>query len=465
MTAMVTEQGKEEKSKLSCFKSYDIRGTYPNDINESISYKIGRSFVDFLDAREVLVGYDVREESSTLRDSLVRGLLDGGSHVVDIGLCGSEEVYYQTCEKGLDGGIMITASHNPIGYGGMKLIGREARPISGDTGLRKIENMVVEDDFTASQRHIGRVSIDTSKQSYIAHLLSYVDTSILKPLKIIADPGNGSAGPIIRLLEKHLPFNFILLHEEPDGTFPNGIPNPLLPENRKATSNAVVKNKADLGIAWDGDFDRCFFYDADGRFIEGYYMVGLISRIMLQKHHKEKVIHDPRLTWNTIEEVKRAGGIPVQSKTGHAFIKERMRSENAVYGGEMSAHHYFRDFAFCDSGMIPWLLITELISRTDTSLAELVDESIGKFPCSGEINFRVADCDAAIERVLDHFADKTPLVDYTDGVSMEFNEWRFNLRASNTEPLLRLNVETRGDVKSLKFYTSHIEHILSEHFV
>ena len=351
---------------------------------------------------------------------------------------------------------MVTASHNPIDYNGMKLVRKRSRPISGDSGLNDIRRLAEQGDFFVSNRK-GTVSSDTDKSAYITHLLGYIELQKLKPLKIVVNAGNGNASVIIDLLAEHFPFEFIRLNHEPDGTFPNGIPNPLLPKNRAATADAVIKHNADLGIAWDGDFDRCFFFDEQARFIEGYYMVGLLASEMVQKHPGAKIIHDPRLTWNTVEMVNAVGGVPVQSKTGHAFIKERMRSEDAVYGGEMSAHHYFRDFAYCDSGMIPWLLVAERLCITRQTLSSLVDERMRAYPCSGEINYRVNDADEVIERIFAHYAPAHPKIDRTDGISLEFADWRFNLRASNTEPLLRLNVETRADLQAVQVHIKQLE--------
>lgn len=355
---------------------------------------------------------------------------------------------------------MVTASHNPMDYNGMKLVREGSRPISGDTGLFAIR------DFAANQHSpipspSGSARVAEDKSAYIDHLLSYVDRKQLKTLKIVVNAGNGGAGLVVDQLAAHLPFEFVRVQHEPDGNFPNGIPNPLLPECRAATADAVRAHGADFGVAWDGDFDRCFFFDADGRFIEGYYLVGLLAKALLVKHPGGKIIHDPRLVWNTVEMVREAGGIPVMSKTGHAFIKERMRSENAIYGGEMSAHHYFRDFAYCDSGMIPWLLIADLISTTGLSLAEMVEDRMQAFPCSGEINFKVADAEAATERVMGHYASLAPSVNHTDGISADFVNWRFNLRSSNTEPLLRLNVESRSDLALMRERTEEISSIIN----
>jgi phosphomannomutase / phosphoglucomutase len=346
-------------------------------------------------------------------------------------------------------------------YTGMKLVREQARPISSDTGLFAIRDAVAADTAPASTPTAGEQH-RPDKSAYIEHLLSYIDAATLKPLKLVVNAGNGGAGAIVDLLAPHLPLEFIRVFHEPDGHFPNGIPNPLLPENRDATAQAVKQHGADFGIAWDGDFDRCFFFDHTGRFIEGYYLVGLLAQAILAKQPGGKVVHDPRLTWNTIEQVEAAGGVPVLCKSGHAFIKEKMRGENAVYGGEMSAHHYFREFAYADSGMIPWLLIAELVSQSGSSLAELVEDRMQKFPCSGEINFKVADAKAAVAKVMERYAGDAPELDYTDGVSAEFPQWRFNLRSSNTEPLLRLNVETRGDAALLQQRTDEISAILKQ---
>lgn len=457
---------------LACFKPYDIRGRVPDELNEDIAWRIGRAFSAELNPRTVIVGRDVRLESPSLAAALTKGLNDGGSNVIDIGLCGTEEVYFQTFNRQADGGIMVTASHNPKGYNGLKLVREGSKPISGDSGLFTIRDRAsrlpphqstssLKEECLGEKRR-GNSTSDPDKTAYIEHLLSYIDRKTLKPLKIVANPGNGGAGPVMRLLEKHLPFEFIYVHEAPDGNFPNGVPNPLLPENREASIRAIIKHQADFGIAWDGDFDRCFMFDADGRFIEGYYLVGMLAEIMLARHPAEKIIHDPRLTWNTIDQVKAAGGIPIQSKTGHAFIKERMRQENAVYGGEMSAHHYFRDFAYCDSGMIPWLLIAELMSHTGHTLAELVNERVAAYPCSGEINYRVKNVADTIEHVLERYLPQAPIIDRTDGVSVEFTDWRFNLRGSNTEPLLRLNVETKGNAVAVAARVSEIEQLICD---
>jgi phosphomannomutase len=440
---------------LSCFKAYDVRGRIPDQLNQDIAYRIGRAYAAYLQPRRVVVGYDIRLSSPSICEALSNGLLDAGVDVINIGMCGTEEIYFATSHLGVDGGIAVTASHNPKDYNGMKFVRENSRPISGDTGLNDIRHLAEQNDFPAAGQR-GQSSALDVKQAYVEHLLSYVNLDALKPLKVVCNAGNGGAGAVIDLLETHLPFSFIKLHHEPDGHFPNGVPNPLLEENRSPTIDAIIAHGADIGIAWDGDFDRCFFFDAQGGFVEGYYMVGLLAETFLHKHPGSKVIHDPRLTWNTIAIAKQFGGEAIQSKTGHAFIKERMRAEDAIYGGEMSAHHYFRDFFYCDSGMIPWLLVAELISMTNKSLAQLVEERMALFPASGEINRTIADPARVIEKIREHYQDEALTVDHTDGLSMSFADWRFNVRMSNTEPVVRLNVESRGDVGLMRSKTQEL---------
>lgn len=429
---------------IDCFKAYDIRGRLPDQLNDEIAWRIGRAYAEYLKPGRVVVGHDVRPTSRSLTTALSQGLMAGGSDVLDIGLCGTEEIYHATFSQQLDGGIMVTASHNPTDYNGMKLVRAESRPISGDSGLLVIKELAETGVFPVVEKQ-GRGYPANFQSEYLAHLLSYLDGTDLTPLKIVMNPGNGCAGPIIDLLEAHLPFELVKICHQPDGRFPNGIPNPLLPENRSLTRDAVIAHRADLGVAWDGDFDRCFFFDEQGEFVEGYYLVGLLSQTLLAHSPNEKIIHDPRLIWNTIDIVEQAGGKPIQSKTGHAFIKERMRSENALYGGEMSAHHYFRQFAYCDSGMIPWLMVVALMSQTRQTLSALVAQRMKKFPASGEINRQVADSDQVLQQIRRHYEPQAQGLDLTDGLSFDMGQWRFNLRLSNTEPVIRLNVESRGD--------------------
>ncbi|MBI3480639.1 MAG: phosphomannomutase CpsG [Nitrosomonadales bacterium] len=449
---------------LACFKAYDIRGRLGDELNEDIAYRIGRAYAQHLSARRVVVGGDVRLTSEPLKQALANGLMDGGADVIDIGMTGTEEVYFAAFHLDVDGGIEVTASHNPMDYNGMKLVRRGARPISGDTGLKAIQSLVEANQFAPAGTR-GTLTRSSILDPYVEHLLGYIDAAALKPLRLVVNAGNGAAGHVVDALEARFkqlgaPVTFIKVHHQPDGNFPNGIPNPLLPENRAATADAVKAHQADMGIAWDGDFDRYFLFDENGEFIEGYYIVGLLAEAFLIKHPGEKIIHDPRLTWNTIAMVEQAGGIAIQSKTGHAFIKERMRTENAIYGGEMSAHHYFRDFAYCDSGMIPWLLVAELLSISGKKLSQLVGERIAAYPCSGEINYRVNNMAQTIERVLQHFQAQHPAIDRTDGISAEFPQWRFNIRGSNTEPLLRLNVETRGNIAAVQQHVKTIETLI-----
>ena len=438
------------------FGAYDIRGIYPQTINEEIAYRIGRFFPNLFTAKKVVVGNDIRLSGPALKKALIKGLTESGCDVIDIGQCGTEMIYFATAHLKLDGGVMITASHNPKEYNGMKFVRQEARPISGDTGLRDLEKQVADGELPAEAEVIGKVEPLDITEDYVKHILSYVEAEKLKPLKVVVNAGNGAAGPILDVMEKYLPFELIKIHHQPDGNFPNGVPNPLLPENRETTAKAVRESGADAGVAWDGDFDRCFMFDEQGNFIEGYYMVGFLAKAFLQKNPGEKIIYDPRLTWNTEELVKENGGIPVISKSGHAFIKEKMRAENAIYGGEMSAHHYFRDFAYCDSGMIPWLLVLELLSQADgKSLSDLMKERMESYPCSGEINSKVKDADDVLARIEVEYGSQGK-VTKIDGLSVEYDNWRFNLRKSNTEPVIRLNVETRQNTSLMKSKTEEL---------
>jgi phosphomannomutase len=446
----------------NCFKAYDVRGRIPDELNPESAYAIGRAYAEWLRPGRVAVGRDIRLSSAQLAEALIMGLTDSGVDVLDIGLCGTEGVYFATFSQQLDGGIMVTASHNPPDYNGMKFVRELSKPISGDTGLQDIRKLAEGGKFSASSKK-GAVIATDIQPSYREHLLSYVDLATLKPIKIVSNPGNGGAGLAIDLIEKDLPFQFIKLHHEPDGKFPHGVPNPMLEENRAVTAEAVVREKADLGIAFDGDFDRCFFFDEQGTFIEGYYIVGLLASVFLKRFPGGRIVHDPRLTWNTLEIVKQYGGKAVQCKSGHAFIKQVMREVDAVYGGEMSAHHYFRDFAYCDSGMIPWLVLGQLLSESGQPLSELVGERMRLFPASGEINSKLTDAGAAIEAVKARYVPGALNVDYTDGLSVEFKEWRFNLRSSNTEPLVRLNVESRGDAALMNEKTQEILALLRQY--
>ncbi|MEN8369492.1 phosphomannomutase CpsG [Acinetobacter bereziniae] len=436
-------------NKLTCFKAYDIRGKLGTELNEEIAYQVGRAYGQIYQPKTVVVGCDVRLTSEDLKQATIRGLNDAGVDVLDLGMTGTEEVYFGAFHLDVQGGIEVTASHNPMDYNGMKLVRENARPISADTGLKDIQALAESEQFIEVEKK-GSTQKYNILPEFIEHLLTYIDPAKIRPLKLVMNAGNGAAGHVVDAIEEkfkalNIPVEFIKIHNHPDGTFPNGIPNPILVENRDSTRNAVLIHHADMGIAWDGDFDRCFLFDEKGQFIEGYYIVGLLAQAFLLKQSGEKIVHDPRLVWNTLDIVNQYQGTPVQSKSGHAFIKDVMREHNAIYGGEMSAHHYFRDFAYCDSGMIPWLLAISVLSDTQQSLSSLVEDMIAKFPCSGEINFKVVDTQETIQKIFDHFADLNPAIDQTDGVSLDFGAWRLNVRASNTEPLLRLNIESRAD--------------------
>lgn len=439
------------------FKAYDVRGVYPEEVNEELAYRVGRIFSAMFAAETVVVGHDIRLSGRSLVDALTEGLRHGGTKVLDIGQCGTEMIYFATAHLNADGGIMVTASHNPKEYNGMKLVRKGARPVSADTGLKEIGAMATAANFThclVAGKTMGTVEKVDIMPDYIEHLLTYVDREVLKPLKIVANPGNGGAGPILQELAKHLPFEFITINETPDGNFPNGVPNPLLLPNREATAAVVRKEHADLGIAWDGDFDRCFLFDEQADFIEGYYIVGLLAEVFLKKEPGAKIMYDPRLTWNTEAILERDGGVPVRCKSGHAFMKECMRANGVLYGGEMSAHHYFRDFSYCDSGMIPWLLVAELMCRSGKKLSELVAERVKLFPCSGEINRKVNNAPEILAELGRKYADGEQ--DHLDGLSVAYADWRFNVRTSNTEPVMRLNVETKGDTELLAAKTKEI---------
>ena len=450
--------------KLTCFKAYDVRGQLGTELNVDIAYRIGRAFGQFLKPKSVVVGGDVRLTSNELKSAVTNGLLDSGVDVIDLGLTGTEEVYFATSFLKTDGGIQVTASHNPMDYNGMKLVREGSRPISADTGLADIQRLAEENNFPVVEKR-GVYTQKSVQGEYVEHLLSYIDLTKLTAKKLVINSGNGAAGHIIDAIEaqfkaKQVPVEFVKVHNNPDGNFPNGIPNPILHENREDSIKAVLANHADMGIAFDGDFDRCFLFDEKGGFIEGYYVVGLLSEAFLAKNKGARIIYDPRLIWNTEELVTQSGGIPVMSKSGHSFIKEKMREVDAIYGGEMSAHHYFRDFFYCDSGMIPWLLTLELLCTSGKSLSQLVGARLEKYPSPGEINSKLSDAKAAIERVKAAYSDAK--IETLDGISVEYENWRFNLRSSNTEPVVRLNLETRGDKQLMQQKTDEILALLRQ---
>ena len=439
---------------LTCFKAYDVRGELGVDFDTDIAYRIGRSIAQHFRAKTIVIGRDARKTSPELAAAVAHGINDCGADVLDLGLCGSEEMYWAVTEIGACAGIEVTASHNPINYNGIKIVKSGSRPLDGIKDFEKIKILAESAAWNDGpiRGTIEDIGVE-ARAKYVNKCLGFVDVTALKPLRIVVNCGNGAAGPTFdaiagALINKLAPLEFIRVHHEPDHTFPNGIPNPLLPENHATTGDVVVNENADFGVAFDGDFDRCFLFDAHGKFVPGEYVVGLLASIFLEKENGGKIVHDPRVIWNTQDIVAENGGIAIQSKTGHSFIKQTMRAHGAVYGGEMSAHHYFRDFAYCDSGMIPWLLIAELISKTGVNLRDLIADRFEKFPSSGEMNFKVADADKTIKSVMTEYQSIAEL-DTMDGVSLSFSGWRFNLRKSNTEPLVRLNVESRGNAGAL----------------
>ncbi len=450
--------------KLECFKAYDVRGRVPDELDAALCYEIGQAYAAFVKPKRVAVGRDIRASSAELSQALVRGLTDSGVEVADIGLCGTEGVYFATFAFQLGGGIMVTASHNPPDYNGLKFVREQSRPISADTGLREMQALIERGELPGKAERTGAVRTLDISARYLEHLLSYVNRATLKPLKVVVNAGNGGAGLVIDQLERRLPFEFVKLNHQPDGSFPNGVPNPMLEQNRAGTIEAIRRTGANVGLAWDGDYDRCFFFDEQGGFVDGYYLVGLLATSFLRRYHGARIVHDPRLTWNTIDIVQQHGGLPVLCKSGHAFIKQKMREVDALYGGEMSAHHYFRDFAYCDNGMIPWLLVLAIMSESGKPLSELVGERQKLFPASGEINRALTaasgDVKAVLARVQRHYQARARYIDFTDGLSMEFERWRFNLRGSNTEPLVRLNVESRGDVALMQARTAEVLRLL-----
>lgn len=458
MTATAVSQT-ASASLPACFKAYDVRGRVPDELNEPLAWRIGQVFAELFGARTVAIGRDVRDSSAALSKALAGGLRSGGADVHDIGLCGTEEIYFATTHLGLDGGIMVTASHNPADYNGMKFVRAGARPVGMGTGLQEIASRVAGNPArnTYGKGRYRRIDV---RSAYVEHVLSFVDHKTLRPTKLVVNAGNGSAGPVVDAIAAQLPVELVRVAHEPDGSFPNGVPNPLLPEMRAQTVDAVVRSGADFGIAWDGDFDRCFLFDEQGRFVDGYYLVGLFAKAFLGKWPGATVVHDPRLVWNTVELVEKAGGLPVVSRCGHTYMKDAMRAANAIYGGEMSGHHYFRNFGYCDSGMIPWLLVLEMISRTGQPLSSLIAPRIQRYPISGEINRPVLDTELAVQRVRERFRDGCTKMSFLDGLTIEHPDWRFNLRPSNTEPLLRLNVEAREDEVLLRRKTDELLEVL-----
>jgi len=444
--------------RINCFKAYDIRGKVPAELNEDLAYKIALGFTKLTGCKTVVVGNDIRSSSEAISGALIKGFLDVGVDVTDIGMCGTEMIYFGTSFLGVDGGIMITASHNPPEYNGMKFVKNTSVPISYDSGLNQIESFILKNELSHPAEKKGAVIKRDISAEFTQNLNRFYNPKNIKPLKVVVNAGNGCVGPALDKIEPVLSIEMVKLYFKPDSSFPNGVPNPMLEENRKPTIDKIIETGADLGVAWDGDYDRCFFFDETGRFIEGYYIVGLLAKSILKNNPGGKIVHDPRLTWNTLEIVKAAGGVAVVSKSGHAYIKEKMREVDSIYGGEMSAHHYFKENAVSDSGIIPFLLVLQLISEEGKSLSQLVGEMMKNYPCSGEINSVVNDPADKIEEISRIYSGG--IHDHLDGLSVEYDSWRFNLRMSNTEPILRLNVESRGDEELMKSKTAELLKII-----
>ena len=440
--------------KINSFKAYDIRGKVPSELNPDLAYKVAVAFSNLIKAKLVVVGYDIRKSSAIISDAVKKGLTENGVDVIDIGLCGTEMIYYSTPHFEADGGIMITASHNPPEYNGMKFVKKDSVPVGYDSGLNEVEKMIINNHALPAAKSPGKVTKKDIMGGFINHLKQFYSADKIKPFKVVVNAGNGCAGLALNALEKELPIKMIKIFNEPDSNFPNGVPNPLLPQNRKSTIDAVIKNNANLGVAWDGDFDRCFFFDEKGNFIEGYYIVGLLAKSILKENPGEKIVHDPRLIWNTLDVVKKMNGEAVESISGHAFIKEKMRKVNAIYGGEMSAHHYFRENSYSDSGMIPFLLTMQLMSAENKKLSELVEEMIRAYPCSGEINSEIENPGDKLKILESNYSDGE--INKIDGLSVAYSNWRFNVRLSNTEPIIRLNVESKGNVELMKEKTEKL---------
>ncbi|MDD5693373.1 MAG: phosphomannomutase/phosphoglucomutase [Patescibacteria group bacterium] len=422
------------------FKAYDVRGVYPSEIDERAVGYISKAYVAVVKPKKVVIGRDVRTSGQSLLEATKQALTEAGTDVVDIGVITTDMLYFAVAHYGFDGGIGITASHNPSEYNGLKMVRSEARPVSMDSGLAEIRDLAAKNDFKKAER-VGKIEELDILDGYIKKLLTFVDKELITNKKIVANPNFGAAGKAVERLASELNFEIVKLNFEENGKFPKGRPDPLLAENRKETTELIKKVGADFGVAWDADADRCFFFDETGAFVDGYYEAALLSQIVLDKYPGGKIIHDPRLIWATQDLVKEAGGIPLINKVGHSFIKERMRREEAVFGGENSGHFYFKDFYYCDNGMIPFLLMLQKLCETGKQMSELVNPLRQNYPVSGEINFTVTDSQKELDEIKEKYNDA--MIDTIDGISVTYPDWRFNVRISNTEPLLRLNVEAR----------------------
>ncbi len=442
--------------KLTCFKAYDIRGELNVDFDEEICRRIGKAFSEVLLTKEVVVGRDARESSYRLQENLMRGLSEQGTKIIDIGLCGTEEVYCAVSEYKACGGLMVTASHNPVNYNGIKMVKADSKPLDPKSELLEIKKSAEQNSFKKKKErgHIIKSEVDARKK-YVDIVLKFLDIEKLDAKKVLVNCGNGAAGPTFNAIEGELKnrgvnLEFEKVFFEPDSSFPNGIPNPLIKENQELTKKKILESGASLGIAFDGDFDRCFFFDERGQFVNGEYIMGILAEEFLSYKNGGVIVHDPRRIWNVQDVICKFGGKSVVSKTGHAYVKQTMRMVDAIYGGEISAHHYFKDFFYCDSGMIPWLLILQLLTRKKKNLSQVVDERKSIFLSSDEINIVLDRPDDAIKRIKMAYNKKAVNKDNLDGLSYAFENWRFNLRKSNTEQCLRLNVEIKSKSELLK---------------
>jgi phosphomannomutase len=424
------------------FKAYDIRGIYPEEINEETAYRIAQAYVEFVQPKEVVLGKDVRLSSPSLWKAAAQGIIDAGVDVIDINTISTDMLYFSVAYYGFSGGITISASHNPVDYNGMKIVREKAIPLSSDAGLKDILQIVLKHKKILAKKK-GRIVKKEITEDYINHVQSFIDISKIKPLQIVANANFGLAGEMLKKITRDMPLNIIGLNFSPDGSFPKGRPDPLIPQNREEVIKKIKETGADLGVAWDADADRCFFFDEAGEFIQGYFITALLAKTFLERYPGDKIIFDPRLTWANIDTVKENRGIPIINKSGHAFFKERMRKEDALFAGEMSAHYYFRKNFYADNGMIPFLIMIEILSTSGKPLSKLVAPLKNKYFVSGEINREVANTQMILKEMEDRYSDAT--IEHIDGLSIEYHNWRFNLRPSNTEPLLRLNLEARSE--------------------
>ncbi|HEY5693023.1 MAG TPA: phosphomannomutase/phosphoglucomutase [Gaiellaceae bacterium] len=425
------------------FKAYDVRGIYPDELDEEGAEAIGRAYVEQFEPRRMAVGRDMRTSSPAMQEAVMRGAAAAGADVLDLGLVGTEMVYFAVSSLGLEGGAMVTASHNPKEYTGMKLVRRGALPVGGESGLLDVRDRALAGDGAASPSEEGRIEPHDIWPAYVDRVLSFVDVAAIEPLRVVIDAANGMAGAMLPPVLERLPVDTVRCYFEPDGSFPNHEPNPLLPENREFVVRKTLEEGADLGVAFDGDADRCFFVDDTGEFVPGDFVTALFAESVLEKEPGAKVIYDVRASRAVPDTIERAGGVPLVNRVGHAFIKARMRKDDATFAGEVSGHYYFRDFSQADSGVVPFLLMLELISKRGRRLSEILEPLRSRYFITGELNTPVPDVALKLQELKERYADGR--VSHLDGISVDFDDWHFNVRPSNTEPLLRLNLEATSE--------------------